>query len=310
MNCILVFLCLMGTNSNMADESHDAPYISVLGVAQDAGFPQSGCQKACCQLVHAGKVKPQQATCLALVDPATGQKWMFEATPSFPSQLFAMNQMPPAKPGALPAGIFLTHGHMGHYTGLMFLGREVMGAKQVPVYAMPRMLQYLSKNGPWDQLVRLKNIDLKPLKADTTVTLTPRLKVTPFLVPHRDEYTETVGYLVTGPQRKLAFIPDIDKWERWQTPIEDVIRKVDIAYLDATFFHADENPGRNMAEIPHPFVAESIARFEALAATEKEKVRFIHFNHTNPILRPGSEAQMTVEAAGMHVAEVGEKISL
>jgi len=28
---------------------------------------------------------------------------------------------------------------MGHYTGLMHFGREVMGTNNLPVYAMPKM---------------------------------------------------------------------------------------------------------------------------------------------------------------------------
>lgn len=46
----------------------------------------------------------------------------------------------------------------GHYTGLMHLGHEAMGASAVPVYAMPRMNDYLKTNGPWSQLVNYRNI--------------------------------------------------------------------------------------------------------------------------------------------------------
>ncbi len=87
---------------------------------------------------------------------------------------------------------------MGHYTGLMHLGREAMGARAVPVWAMPRMRDFLASSGPWSQLVRLRNIELQPLAADSTVTLGDSLHVTPFLVPHRDEYSETVGFRIEG----------------------------------------------------------------------------------------------------------------
>ena len=78
------------------------------------------------------------------------------------------------------SGIFLTHAHMGHYTGLMWLGKEVMGAAKVPVHAMPRMAAYLRSNGPWSQLVKLENIELREMRAGEAVPM-PGLVVTPLL---------------------------------------------------------------------------------------------------------------------------------
>lgn len=207
-------------------------------------------------------------------------------------------------------GIFLTHVHIGHYAGLMQLGREVLGTHAVPVYAMPRMQRFLESNGPWDQLVKLNNIDLRPLAADTPVPLTGGLTVTPFLVPHRDEYSETVGYLIKGPRRRVLFIPDIDKWERWNRRLEDDLADVDVAYLDATFYDATELPGRDLSEIPHPFIVETMQRLQSLPPTERAKVHFIHLNHTNPALQPNSAARKAIDQQGFHIAEVGERIEL
>ncbi|MCB0316049.1 MAG: pyrroloquinoline quinone biosynthesis protein PqqB, partial [Calditrichaeota bacterium] len=67
----------------------------------------------------------------------------------------------PGDGSPIPTGIFLTHAHIGHYSGLTQLGREVIGAGGVPVYAMPRMETFLRSNGPWDQLVSLQNISLR-----------------------------------------------------------------------------------------------------------------------------------------------------
>lgn len=107
---------------------------------------------------------------------------MFEATPDFKEQL---HQLTKESSDTEFFGIFLTHAHIGHYTGLMHLGHEVMGANNVPVYVMPRMKSYLEKNGPWSQLVDYGNIVLKRLQADSNIVLTENLTVTPFLVPHR-----------------------------------------------------------------------------------------------------------------------------
>jgi pyrroloquinoline quinone biosynthesis protein B len=209
-------------------------------------------------------------------------------------------------------GIFLTHAHIGHYTGLMHLGKEVMGTKGVPVYAMPRMAGYLRTNGPWSQLVKLSNIELREMQAGTPVRL-PEFTVTPLLVPHRQEFSEVVGFRIEAAAAKILFIPDIDSWTQWDeagTRIEDEIAKVDVAYLDGTFFANGEIPGRDMSGFPHPFIRTSLDRFAKLPAKERAKIRFIHLNHTNRALWAGTDERRAIEAAGMRVAEEGESIPL
>ena len=288
--------------------SPDSPYITVLGVAQDGGFPQASCNKDCCRELQGGPI--EGPSCLALVDPQTGQRWLFECTPQFPQQLARLNAVSSAKSQPGIDGIFLTHAHIGHYAGLVHLGREVMGAKEIPVHVMPRMAAFLKSNGPWSQLVNLKNIELNSLVADQPVQLNERLQVTPLVVPHRDEFSETVAYKIQGPEKSVLFLPDIDKWERWETRIEDVIKDVDVAYLDATFYDNAELPGRDMSQIPHPFIVESVRRFGSLTSSQRSKVRFIHLNHSNPALQPKSKARERVQKAGMSVAQTGERVDL
>ena len=304
---LFLFLLLIST---AAGAQPAEPYLVVLGIAQDGGVPQAGTK------THPGWDDPAQrrlVVSLALVDPATSQRWLFEATPDFREQLHRLDTVFPVdeKPGL--DGIFLTHAHMGHYTGLMYLGHESMGAQGVPVYAMPRMREYLSTNGPWDQLVRYNNIVLAPLADGVPVRLNDRLSVTPLLVPHRQEYSEVVGYRIDGPNRAALFIPDIDSWEDWDaegTRIEAVIAGVDVAYLDATFYANGEIPGRDMSGFPHPFITHSMARFANLPPEGRAKVRFIHLNHTNPALRPDSEARRTILENGFRVAEEMERVGL
>lgn len=273
-------------------------YVQVLGVAQDAGHPQAGCERACC--VGAWQGQGHLVASLAIVDG--GRHWIIDATPDMRVQAHGL-------PGTL-AGIFLTHAHMGHYTGLMHLGREAQGTVDVPVHAMPRMRGFLESNGPWDQLVTAGNIALSTLVEGQPLALSPTLSITAFSVPHRDEYSETVGYIVRGAERSVAWLPDIDKWERWARPVEDLLAQVDVAYLDATFFDGDELPGRDMALIPHPFVVESMARFAALPPETRAKVRFVHLNHSNPLLDPTSQASRTVRDAGLAVAQEGQVVDL
>ncbi len=282
------------------------PFIVILGVAQDAGYPQIDCDKECCNKYWDKKIIKQKISSIALFDPATDQKWIFDATPDFTEQIHEADKI---QKGDI-SGIFLTHAHMGHYTGLMYLGREAMNAKGISVYAMPRMNDYLKSNGPWSQLVSLNNIKLQRLKADSSIKLTAKISVTPILVPHRDEFSETVGYSIKTSNKSVLFIPDIDKWQKWEKDIKQLVTQYDYLFLDGTFYKDGELPGRNMSEVPHPFVQESIELFNDISAAEKQKIWFIHFNHTNPLIDKSSNEYKEVKSKGFNVAAEGSRITL
>jgi pyrroloquinoline quinone biosynthesis protein B len=303
---LLFFSLAISPQYSSADE---APFIIVLGVAQDAGYPQASCYKPHCMRAWDNPELRRLASSLAVIDPTGTRKYLFDATPDMPEQLFRLHQVAPDPQFRLD-GVFLTHGHIGHYTGLMHFGFEVIGSKNVPVYAMPRMRDYLSSNGPWDQLLAYGNIRLVDLADGTTVRLSERLAVTPMLVPHRDEYTETVGFRIEGPNKSALFIPDIDKWRHWSTNIRDLVRSVDYALLDGSFFADGEQPDRDMSKIMHPYVAESMSLFADLSDEEKSRVIFTHLNHTNPLLVEGSAEQQEVESRGFRVAHPGMKLPL
>jgi len=233
---------------------------------------------------------------------------MFDATPHFTDQLFDLDMEAPADKFEL-AGIFLTHAHIGHYVGIMFLGHEVMGAHDVPVFAMPRMAEFLTNNGPWSQLVAYKNILLQPLQHEVGQQL-GNIRVMPFLVPHRDEYSETVGYRIEGPNRSAVFIPDIDKWSDWDISIAELVKTVDYALIDATFYADGELPGRDMSKIKHPYIVESMQAFANLPATERSKIWFIHMNHTNPVLNKESKERKFVLSEGFNVEYKGLRLGL
>jgi pyrroloquinoline quinone biosynthesis protein B len=298
----------------------------ILGIAQDAGAPHIGCRKSCCRDLWEDPRPWVMVTCLGLIDRKTGEQFLLDCTPDFPRQwslldkIFRAPALPlTAQPSELSAtiptgplglnGIFLTHAHIGHYTGLMYLGKEGMGSRNLPVYVMPLMERFLRTNAPWDQLVGLKNIFLQPMTADHPVAL-DRINVTPFLVPHRNEYSETVGFLIAGPSKTAAFIPDIDRWQDWERDLPDLLSRVDFAFLDGTFFGDGELPGRDMSEIPHPQIIETMRRLEQLAANERNKVYFIHLNHTNPCLRPDSPETALVHEQGMQIASQGSRFYL
>ncbi len=283
-------------------------YITILGVAQDAGYPQVACEKECCELFHEGKENKKNVSCIGLIDKITHEKWLFDATPDMTAQLDELKRNH-INNQQIINGVFLTHAHIGHYTGLMYLGREALGGKNVPVYVMPRMKEFLETNGPWSQLVSLGNVDLKELQNEQTVTLNSNLKVTPFLVPHRDEYSETVGYKVEGNNKSALFIPDINKWQLWKKNIVEEVKKVDYAFLDATFFQDGEIP-RPMSEVPHPFIMETVKLFENESDETKAKVIFIHFNHSNPAILSAHKLKDEIETLGFRFASEGDNYAL
>ena len=299
---ILILICsVLLTQMNAKDN----PYIVVLGTAQDGGIPHSGCNK-CCSDKWNDPSKRLKVSSLAIVNPESSEAWMIDATPDFSSQLNAITSIH----GAELKGIFLTHAHIGHYTGLIHLGKEVMGSKMMSVYAMPRLKSFLENNGPWSQLVALNNIMISKLQDGEPVKLTDHISVTPFIVPHRDEFSETVGYRISGLDREIIYIPDIDKWTKWKRDIREIVKNADVAILDGTFYENGELPNRDMNDIPHPFIEETINLFNESSSDEKGKIHFIHFNHTNPAHDEKSRASESIQKQGFHIAREGEKFKL
>ena len=255
----------------------ESDYIQVLGIVQDAGYPHIGCEKDCCKVVSPGDYF---VSCLGLVDKTNNKRYLFDATPDIHNQINLLEKFPEAN---LIDGIFLTHAHIGHYTGLMYLGREGLGGKNIMVYALKRMARFLTKNGPWDQLVKLNNISIQTISNKEFVKLSDNIFVIPIRVPHRDEYSETVGYKIIGKSKKILFIPDIDKWDEWKKSIIEEVKLVDYAFIDGTFYNGSEL-NRDMREIPHPSIEETLQLFSDQPIAERNKIYFIHINHTNPIL--------------------------
>lgn len=302
---LFILSCTPSNQSNLPGPIFtSSPNITIWGVAQDAGYPQANCKKDCCKAVWENPALRKMVSCISLIDPENNQAWIFDATPDFKDQ---WHQLEKTYPGIELAGIFLTHAHIGHYTGLMHLGREAVGADNIPVYAMPLMKEYLETNGPWSQLVKLKNIELHSLKSDSTIVIGKDFKITPMQVPHRDEYSETVGFKIENEDKSGLFIPDIDKWQKWDRDILKEIEKVNYAFLDGSFYKNGEIPGRDMSLIPHPFIEESLTIFEKLSKANQAKIHFIHFNHTNPVLDKNSPAYQEVIEKGFSIAEEGEQ---
>lgn len=276
------------------------PYVAVLGIGQDAGVPQIGCDSPFCRNAWKDTKLRRMVSSIALVNPETKERWIFDATPDFPEQFQFLKEISGDFSNNL-SGIFLTHAHIGHYTGLMYLGRESMNAKDVKVYAMPRMKTMLETNAPWSQLVSIKNISLQAISDKENLQISQDIYVQPFLVPHRDEFSETVGYKITANKKSLIFIPDIDKWQKWSEKLEDIVKSNDYVLIDGTFY-ADGEINRPMSEVPHPFVSETVELLKDLPMREKNKVYFIHFNHSNPLVQGNKQKIKELQTKGFNIA--------
>ena len=301
----------MGCNtSDLKKEKSNqySQYITILGTAQDGGFPHIGCQKECCDNYYDGILPKQKVVSLGLIDKESSLKFLFEATPDISTQLADLEKNH-LKTSSIIDGVFITHAHMGHYAGLLYFGIEALGKKDIPVYVMPKMKEFLLNNGPWNQLIDLQNIVCSDLQKDSTIVVSNSLKVTPFIVPHRDEFSETVGYKIEGKNKSSLFIPDINKWNLWDKNIVEEVTKVDYAFIDATFYK-DGEINRPMSEIPHPFIEETVELFKDETIQTKNKVIFIHFNHTNPALQTNSKERKDLELLGFRFATEGDIFDL
>ena len=282
------------------------PFLVILGTIQDGGSPHIGCQKDCCKI----KDDRKKVVSLGLIDPAENKKFLFEASPDISEQLKKLDSVAGFISKTQLDGIFLTHAHIGHYGGLMYLGKEAWNSNSIPVYTMPKMKLFLEKNGPWNQLVKINNIILKEIEDRKSTKISDNLIITPYTVPHRDEFSETVGYKIKGPNKSALFIPDIDKWSKWNLNIIEMIKDVDYAFIDGTFYGIGELNNRNMAEIPHPLISESMELFGTMSEKDRNKIWFIHLNHSNPALNINSLEHNSIIKKGFHIASYGQLFSL
>jgi len=305
----------------------DGPRLVVLGTMQDGGLPHAACDCRRCERARRDPAARRSVASLGIVLPASRKVFLVDATPDVVPQLAALRaalerasgEVAEARGGVDRSpldGIFLTHAHMGHYLGLAHFGFEAVDTHGLPVWGSPRMLGFLRANGPWEQLVRLGNVTLHELspghgEPGPPVALGEGVTVAALTVPHRDEYSDTVGYVLRGPRQAVLYVPDTDGWDAWTVPPEAVIAGagIDVALLDGTFSSGDELPGRDISKVRHPLITASAQRFAPLAE-RGVRVEFIHFNHTNPAVEADSGLREALERQGFGLAREDEEIAL
>jgi pyrroloquinoline quinone biosynthesis protein B len=313
MKLLALPLLLLAT---LAPTAAPPPRVVVLGIAQDGGMPQAGCDCAHCSAARKNPALVRHVASLAIHFPRTGHVDLIDATPDLPAQIEAIHTFRPYPHGKVDRapvdGILLTHAHIGHYLGLAHLGFESLNTQGIPVWASPRMAAYLRANGPWSQLVRLSNIALREFQPDQRFDLEEKVSIQPIQVPHRDEYSDTMGFVIRGPSRTLLYVPDTDSWTAWPKPLTDVLRdeRIDVALLDGTFYSPDELPDRDVTRIKHPLITATMDLLEPLVKAGKVRVLFTHLNHSNPAFEKDGAARKAIEARGFGVAEEGMAIGL
>jgi pyrroloquinoline quinone biosynthesis protein B len=230
-----------------------------------------------------------------------------DATPDLPDQIDALPDL---------SGLLLTHAHMGHIAGLLWLGTEAMAVEGLPLFGGERLVSFLSDHEPWATLIRDGRLVPEILVGSREYELGPGLLMTPVEVRHRAEWSETFGFRIAGPSRTLLWLPDIDRFEEGELP--GLLDGVDDALIDGTFLGPDELPGRDLSKIPHPFMEDTLERLAALRPATR--ISFVHLNHSNPLILPDSEESREFaarfRAAGLApvtetpVAADGEEIAL
>jgi pyrroloquinoline quinone biosynthesis protein B len=268
----------------------------VLGSGQDGGIPHAGCYCRACERARENKDCRRLAPSIAVYDERAGFCYLIDASPDLQPQIDMIHAEihHVSRRGKVPiSGILLTHAHIGHYTGLLLLGREVLGEKDVPVCCTRRMKEFLSLSRPFSLLVENRNISLQEVKLGRALVL-DGAAFTPVGVPHRAEITDAVGYVIEADKR-VIYVPDTD---RWTDGLTAQIAKSDIGLVDGTFYSRDEVPW--FENVPHPPIEETL---RALRGLDTE-IYFTHINHTNPANADGPEKDC-IENRGFKLAHDG-----
>ena len=286
--------------------------VTVLGTAQDGGVPQPGCARECCLRVRANDALRRYPVSLGIVG-ADGSTHLIEASRSLGEQFEIWHSVDPVE-GSLTS-LSITHAHLGHVDGLGLFGKEAMGAKNLTLHCSESFAALIENNPPWHELRKQGAIVPNTWASNESFEPSPGcgFTINPIPIPHRDELSDNHALLIEGVGRNLLFMPDHDSWletlggstiRQWLSELN-----VDIALLDATFWDVDELPHRDLSEITHPTVRESLEMLGGRMEGDPD-IRFLHLNHTNPLCNPSSPEVAELESKGWALASEGDSFTL
>jgi pyrroloquinoline quinone biosynthesis protein B len=276
--------------------------LTVLGIAQDGGRPQPGCQRPCCQDLLA--VDYRSPVSLG-IKTENGTTILIEATRDLGRQLITFGE---------PSidHLFLTHAHLGHVDGLGLFGRETMSARGIPLHSSQSMQNLIKSTPAWALLLEQGVFELTKIgyvEIDDVV-------IESIAIPHRAELSDMHAFVLRGKEHSVLFLPDHDSWDQTLAAhsapsIREWLKEIEVthALLDGTFWSGDELQGRDMSVVPHPTIQDSLARLGQKQSGDPE-IYFTHLNHTNPAYREDGAEYQKITKFGWRVSSEGQRINL
>src|SRR6056297_1628884 len=266
--------------------------IKVLGTAQDGGYPQPDCSCPNCIAAKKDRNLIRLPASLGILDVKNKKSYIIDATPHFPAQLQSLNKT--AQKYNFPddhlEAVFLTHAHIGHYTGLIYFRKEAINYNNFTIFTSESMKKFLIKKQPWKTLIENNNINLSLFKFGKNIEEIKKPQIKAIKVPHRAEYTDTASFLIKGESKTFFYLPDIDSWQNFKKKFNKVSSSSDLLLVDGTFFDKKELTkyrGRNIQNVPHPTIKKTISEInKGKLKLNNSKLYFTHFNHTNKVLNP------------------------
>ena len=282
--------------------------VTVLGNAQDGGYPQVGCMKECCAKARVDSTLSRMPVSLGLKGK-DGSTHMIEASRMMSEQFSLWSSL-----GSLdwpPSSFSLTHAHLGHIDGLGLLGREAMGLSGIKVHCSESVSSLIQKTPSWEIMMNQGVIELntwnptEPFEPSEGCGFT----ITAIPIPHRSELSDNHALIIRGEERSLLFMPDQDSWSETLVEDQDILEwlrsmDIDIAFIDGTFWDHSEISHRDVAEIPHPTVVDTLSRLGKKGDSAPE-IHFTHLNHTNPLLDNGSLQSEELVSMGWEICKQG-----
>ena len=129
-----------------------------------------------------------------------------------------------------------------------------------------------------------------------------------------DQPTDLLGFVPGNPHHESQWgadrAADMDHWNVWERPLEEVLKSVDYAFLDGSFFSPEELPNRDLSKIKHPLITQTIDLLLDFVRTGSCRVYFTHLNHSNLVLDADGEKRRWVESQGFFVADDGLELEL
>jgi pyrroloquinoline quinone biosynthesis protein B len=286
------------------------PFVVILGTAQDGGVPHAGCLCPNCTAARDNPALRHPPVSIGIV--SGDDTVLIDPTMAFEEQVHALWMCRPSSPEHTaeryqpPGTVVVTHAHTGHYAGLWQLDRSVMAANQVQVLGPRLTIDLLRANEPWKTMQVDGFIDLKPVGFDVVQQVATDVEIELIQVPHRSEWaTDTAAVVVTGPSRRMLYLPDIDSWEEWNRSLVDTVESFDVALLDGCFWQAPVRKG-----VPHPPVNQTMDLLQEVVDSGRTAVGFTHLNHSNPVFTPGSDERRTVIERGFFIATEGDRFEI